>query len=343
MAKEPPIKTMIVGLGRIGWDFHIKQAATNPHFAVAAAVDTVPARRREAAETYGCPAFARLEDALDAGLAELAVISTRTVDHCAHTLAALKAGCHVLVEKPAGMSAAEMDRMMRAARSARKILTVHQSWRMEKEPRFIREVIDSGILGRVFEIRLSLSQYWRRSDWQTVKRFGGGVLRNGGSHLVDTMLRLLDSPVARACGYINHTVTAGDADDFNAMLIVGRNKRVLEIEQSWGNALPEFAFLVCGTTGAMQVRDQKATIRYFDPKDVTPVKLSTAVPEDRKYRNVDRLPWQEKTVPVEPEKPYPDFYESLYRSIRKRARLLVTPESVREALRVLDQVRKSAG
>jgi len=343
MAEQKPITTLVVGLGRIGWDFHIKHAAANPHFKVAAVVDALPERRKEAVDTHGCAAFATIEEALAANLAELAVICTRSADHCAHTLMALAAGCHVLVEKPAAMSVKEMDRMIAAAKKAKKILTVHQSARAGKDLRFIRETIDSKILGKVFWIRHSTQTFFRRNDWQQLKKFGGGYLNNNGVHAVDTVLRLIDSPVHDVWGDLKHTVTAGDADDWLKVVLRGENGRVIEIEQSYACAFPQPRWLVCGTTGSMQIgSDNKATIKYFDPKNAPKIKVVQTPPADRKYGNDDRLPWEEKVVDVEPTKPYPDFYEELYKSIRLRGKLLVTPESVRQTIWVLDQVRKSS-
>jgi len=255
---------------------------------------------------------------------------------------ALGAGCHVLVEKPAAMSVKEMDRMIAAAKKAKKVLTVHQSMRAAKDLRFVREIIDSKILGKVFWVRLSAQVFFRRNDWQQLKKFGGGYLNNNGVHAIDSVLRLIDSPVNDVWGDLKHTVTAGDADDYIKAVLRGKNGRVIEVEQSYACAFPQPRWLVCGTTGSMQIADNKATIKFFDPSKAPKIKVDPGVPMTRKYGNDDRLPWEEKIVDAEPVRPYPDFYEELYKSIRKRGKLLVTPESVRQTIWVLDRIRKSS-
>ena len=232
--------------------------------------------------------------------------------------------------------------MMKAARRAKRILTVHQSMRAAKDLRFIRETIDSKILGKVFWVRHSSQTFFRRNDWQQLKKFGGGFLNNNGVHAVDTVLRLIDSDIQSVWGDLKHTVTAGDADDWLKVVLRGRNGRVIEVEQSYACAFPQPKWLVCGTTGTMQIVGEQATIKYFDPKKAPKLTVITTAPAGRKYGNDDKLPWEEKTVAVEPAKPYPDFYEELYKSIRKRGKLLVTPESVRQTIWVLDAVRKSS-
>jgi predicted dehydrogenase len=342
MAKARPITTLIVGLGRIGWDFHLKAALANPGFKVTGAVDALAQRRKEAEDLCGCRAFSTLEEALDADAAELAVICTRSADHAPHAIAAVKAGCHVLVEKPAAMNVREFDRMTAAAKKAGKVLTVHQSARAGKDLRFIREVMDSKILGKVFWIRYSTQTFFRRNDWQQLKKFGGGYLNNNGVHAVDSVLRLVDASVRDVWGDLKHTVTAGDADDWLKVVLRGENGRVIEVEQSYAFAFPCPKWIVAGTCGSMQITGDEARIKYFDPRKAPKIGVIESAPAGRKYGNADVLPWEEKTVAVEPTKPYPDFYESLYKAIRKGGKLLVTPESVRDTIWVLDEVRKSS-
>jgi len=340
MAAEKPVTTMIVGLGRIGWKHHIRAAAANPHFKVTAAVEPLPERRKEAEDTYGCATFATLKAALAAKLAELAVICTPSIGHCAETLACFKAGLHVFIEKPAAMSTAEFDKMIAASKRAKKILTVHQSLRMIDSTRFVHEILDSKILGRVFHIRTGGHQFYRRNDWQMSKAFGGGLLNNGGSHIVDSILQLLKSPVADVWGDLKHTVGAGDADDFVKIMIRSKSGVLVDIETTYGCAIPQPGWLVCGTCGTMVIDGEEAKIKYFDPKKAPKLKLITTAPGERRYGNDDTLPWQEKTVPAKPTKPFPDFYENLYKAIRKRGKLIVKPEEVRQALWVMDEVRR---
>lgn len=347
MAKEKPITTMVVGLGRAGWKHHITQAAKNAHFKVTAAVDIVPERRKEAEEFCGCKTFATLDEALKAGLAELAVIATRSIDHCEHTVKAFNAGCHVFLEKPAAMNVREIDRMIAAAKKHRRVFTFNQSLRGSPDFRFVRELIDSKLLGHVFWIRRSGHDFYRRNDWQMEKRYGGGYYNNAGSHVTDGLVQLVDSPIVDVWGDLKHTASAGDADDFARVSIRTKEGRLLEFDGSYSCALPQPAWLICGTNGSCQVEGDwekgfTAKLKYFDPKRAPKRKLEGPVPADRQYRIPEELHWIEKTIPAKPKKPFPDWYDSLYKAIRKGAKPLVTPESVRTAIWVMDQVRKTS-
>jgi len=346
VAKEHPITTMVVGLGRIGWRYHIRQAAESPHFEVAAAVDVVPNRRKQAQETYGCKVFATIEEALEECPVELAVICTRSIDHCDHVVKAHRAGSHVVVEKPAAMSLAEMDKMIAAAKKAGRILTVHQSLRFVKDFLFVREIIDSKMLGNVFWIRRSGHDFYRRNDWQMEKRYGGGYYNNAGSHITDALVQLAGSRIVDVWGDLKHTgVSAGDADDFVRVSIRTGKGRLLEFDGSFSYAFPQPAWSVAGTCGSLEIQSAEkgtARLKYFDPKKAPKRRLEGPLPKGRQYRILDELPWVEKELPLKPKKPAPDFYENLYRAIRKGAKPLVTAESVREAIRVMDLVRRSS-
>jgi len=342
MAKRKPITAGVVGLGRIGWGRHLKELKKNKDFEITACVDALGARRKEAEEVYGCQTFSNVNDFLKSGVAELAIICTMSVDHCKHTLAALRTGHHVLVEKPMAMSVREADRMIAAAKKAKRVFTVHQSSRPAQAPRFVGEIIKSGILGKVFWIRHADHVFFRRNDWQTLKKNGGGTLNNWGAHTVDYCLLLMDSPVKDVWGELKHTVTAGDADDYMKVVIRGESHQVIEVEYSYACAFKPPAWIVAGTQGTMQIEGDTATIKYFDPKKAPRIKAVDGPVMSRGYGSDDRLPWKEKTLKVKAKKPYPDFYERLADSIRKGRKLLVTPESVRQQIYVLDQVRKSS-
>lgn len=350
MSKEKPIKTMVVGLGRIGWQYHIKAAAESPHFEVTAAVETLPERRKEAEDTYGCATFETIEEGLASGLAELSVICTRSIDHCEHVVKSLEAGLHAYVEKPAAMSADEIDRMMAAAAKAGRVLTVNQSLRSHDDLRYIREIIDSGILGNVFWVRRSGMAFYRRHDWQMVKEYGGGMLFNGGVHCIDQVLRLTDAPIVDVWGDIKHTgASSGDADDFVRAAIRTEDGRLLEVVTTCTCALEEPAWLVCGSCGSLAIRlgeaegeKPQALLKYFDPATAPERPPEGPVPVGRVYRHPDDLQWVEWEGPAVPKEPFPDWYEALYRAIRLGETPIVTSESVRETLWVMDQVREKS-
>ena len=102
MTEVNPVKVGVVGLGRIGWSHHVQQLLKHPSYKIVACVDLLEDRRKEAEAATGCATFDSPAKFFKSGLAELAIICTRSIDHCPHTLAALKAGLHVLVREADG-------------------------------------------------------------------------------------------------------------------------------------------------------------------------------------------------------------------------------------------------
>ncbi len=334
-----PVLTAVVGLGRAGWSIHVRALREREDFRIVGVVDIDAARRAEAVSELGCAAYAGLDECLAQSPAELVIVANRSLDHARDSIKALRAGRHVLVEKPMAMNTAEADGMIRAAQEAGRLLTVHQNRRLDPDLLYVRQVIESGLLGRVFEVKIGIYDYSRRNDWQTLRAYGGGQLNNWGSHMLDQAILLLGSPPKRVLGNLQRIASVGDAEDHVKVVLVGENDRVVDVEVSGACALPQPRWVVMGSSGTMVVQDGESRIRYYDPAQVSPLEVVEASPADRRYGNDDRLPWQERVEPalVEPGR---DYYDYLYDSIRHGAPLLVRPEEVREMIRVMDLCRE---
>jgi len=103
----------------------------------------------------------------------------------------LAAGVHVLVEKPMALTVAECDRMIAAADSSGAVLAVGVARRFYDGGRFVKRLLERGMLGRIlrFHGREGFVYSWPVvSDFMFRKETGGGVLADGGAHMLDTML-----------------------------------------------------------------------------------------------------------------------------------------------------------
>ena len=176
MAK--PIKIGVVGLGRIGMDVHKKCLAARPDkFQVVAACDLIEDRCREFEKTFGCRTYTSIEDMIADPEVEVVDIATRSCDHYLHSKTALLAGKSVLVEKPFCQTYEQAKELVRlGSQPAGPRIFVRHNRRFEEGFIKVTQIIDSGILGEVYEIRLARNEYQRRNDWQTIKEFGGGQL-----------------------------------------------------------------------------------------------------------------------------------------------------------------------
>lgn len=340
-----PIQAGVVGLGRSGWHLHLKVMEQMPDkFKVVAVSDPVEERRQEAVDATGCAAYATPEELFADPNVELAVIATPSHTHADLSCKAMEQGKHVLVEKPMALNLAEVDRMIETAKKHDRLLTVYQLRRLDPDYVRVKEILDSGVLGPLVLARLTRHSYRRRSDWQTLKKYGGGMLNNWGSHIVDQGLQLLDGKVEQLFADMQHTVSAGDAEDHVKVTMKSPEGLVVDVEVSSCVAYPGPEWLVVGKYGALEGSTKRIRYKYYDPSKVPVLEVDEGPAEGRSYGKPENLPWVEKEEEIKaPGDVKIIFYESLYESIRNGAPLLVTPESVRRQIEVFDEIRAQTG
>ncbi|MCM8769972.1 MAG: Gfo/Idh/MocA family oxidoreductase, partial [Candidatus Omnitrophica bacterium] len=210
----PPIKTGIAGLGRSGWNIHARLISQVPElFQITAVCDPEKSRLSEAESNFGCRCYGSFEQMLKEKEMELVVIATPSYLHSKNSIQALKAGFHVVCEKPMALSVRDAEAMIATARSSRKKLAVFHNRRYAPDFLKVKEVITSGKLGRILLIRMAWHNFSRRWDWQTLRKFGGGTLNNTGPHAIDQALQLFGGKKPELFCVMDRVLTLGDADD----------------------------------------------------------------------------------------------------------------------------------
>jgi predicted dehydrogenase len=272
----------------------------------------------------------------------LMVIATPSHLHAPMSVAALEAGKHVLVDKPMALSVSEADGMLAAARRSGSILTVFHLRRLEPDFLAIQEVLASGVLGPIHEVRIATFGYDRRRDWQTLTKFGGGQLNNIGSHLIDLGLTLAGGEWGQLFIDMRQVACAGDAVDHVKLVFRGRDGVVVDVEIGVSAySLP--LWLIMGKYGTLTGERDRLEWKYFDPATLSEPVVSEGAAAGRKYGSGETLPW----ITERRELAYPDtttqFYDRLYASLREGAPLLVPPEQIRNLVALQDACRAQAG
>jgi predicted dehydrogenase len=335
MTNNSPIRVGIAGLGRSGWGIHARLLdPLREKFQVVAVVDDDPSRREEAVERFDCMAYENYADLLADKAVELVVVALPSFLHAERSIGALEAGKHVVCEKPMATSLDDADRMVTAAERTGNILAVFQNRRYDLDFVKIREIIASGVLGRIVQISMTESKFGRRWDWQTLKQYGGGSLNNTGPHYLDQALQLYGEgqPEIVFC-HLDRTLTLGDADDHVKLVFKGENRPTVDIELSSACAYPYEKWNIMGTQGGLHGTPRELHWKSFDPEQLPPRVLDTAPTPDRSY-NRDEIPWQEFSWRAEESDApgEPGFYLDLYETIRHGAPLVITPQSVRRVI-----------
>jgi UDP-N-acetyl-2-amino-2-deoxyglucuronate dehydrogenase len=191
----------LVGAGVIGTHHGRVISELDDRIELVAVVDLQLERAKQLAAEHGGTAFSSLSDALSEAEIDAVSICTPTGRHGEGAIAALQAGKHVIIEKPAEVTVAKTDEIIAAQRRAGKLVAVISQHRFDPATEVTVEAIRRGELGRLTTGIASID-WWRgqgyydSGDWRgTWALDGGGALMNQGVHTVDLLLATMGRPV----------------------------------------------------------------------------------------------------------------------------------------------------
>jgi predicted dehydrogenase len=334
-----PIRMGVAGLGRAGWSNHVAAIRDRDDYILTDVVDPDEERLAEAQAEFECCIYQDYNQFLDRSDAELIVVATQSRDHAEHAIRALQAGKHVLVEKPMATTTADVDRIITQAAGSGRLLTVYQNSRLRPDYLHIREVMQSGVLGRVFTIKRGSYYFVRRNDWQVLRKYGGGQLNNKAVHLIDQVVQLLDSPVKDVWGDLQQILNPGDVEDHAKVVLRTQDGTVADIEVTSVCALSPPDWVLMGRRGTLISAGGKSRLRYVADErlpELVPVDAPAAA--DRRYGADETISFIEREEPASSGERR-SFYDYLYESLRGGRPLLVTPESVRRTMEVVERAR----
>jgi len=143
------LRAALIGSGGVAHTHSIGYQDNAAEVELAACCDIDFAKAKALAAKFNIPkAYRDAEEMLAAEKPDLVSVCTPNFNHKELTLLALKAGCHVICEKPVGMDAKEAVEMVQAAKKAKKVLSVGHHMRFSPEAAALKQIIDGGRWGR---------------------------------------------------------------------------------------------------------------------------------------------------------------------------------------------------
>ncbi len=191
------VNWLLIGIGDIARRRVIPAMLAEPHSRLMGFV-TRDARK---AEPYALPSWPSLEEALAVECFDAVYVGTPPALHCPLTLTALRAGCHVLCEKPFGMNYSEARQMVDEARRLDRTLGVAYYRRFYPKVLKAKELIAAGVIGRPLLAELIHHVWLAPGDadgraWHFDPAMaGGGPLFDIGSHRIDVLNLLFGKPM----------------------------------------------------------------------------------------------------------------------------------------------------
>ena len=197
------LKIGIIGCGKITEVRHAPEYAENPNCQLVAFFDVVPERAKALAEQYGGTAYDSIE-ALLASDVDAVSVCVANAYHAQASIQALKAGKHVLCEKPMATTPEDCEAMVAAAKAAGKFLMIGQNQRLAKAHVKAREIIASGEMGKVITFETHFAhpgpEGWTgvRDSWFFDKKVASfGVMADLGVHKTDLIHYLTGKKIVR--------------------------------------------------------------------------------------------------------------------------------------------------
>ncbi len=192
-----PINTALCSFGMSGRLFHAPFLHLNPGFSLYSVLE----RSKDLAGTLypGIHVRRSLEELLEDDAIELVIVNTPSHTHFELAKKALKAGKHVVVEKPFTATTKEAEELASLAQRNGKILTVFQNRRYDSDFQTVKKILSEGWLGPIVEAEIHYDRYNPVLSPKLHKEAPGpavGVVYDLGSHLIDQVLQLFGMPEA---------------------------------------------------------------------------------------------------------------------------------------------------
>ncbi len=225
------ISFAIIGCGNIGRR-HAEQITSIGH--LAAVCDIVVSKAEGLGKKYDAPVFTSIEELLTAAKdVDVVCICTPNGLHASQSIKSLRAGYHVLCEKPMAISSADCKAMINEANRAGKQLFVVKQNRFNPPVVAVKKILDEKRLGKIYSIQLNC--FWNRDvkyyerTWKGSQELDGGTLFTQFSHFIDLLYWMI-----------------GDVKNVDGFRKNFAHKNIIEFEDS-GVVILEFENGVIGT------------------------------------------------------------------------------------------------
>lgn len=184
---------------------------------------------------------------------DVVIVATPPVLHAPIALAMLRAGKHVVVEKPMCLTVADADMLLAEAATVGRTITVHQSRRWDGDFLALRRAIESGTIGEVFNMETFVGSFDHPCRWwHSDEALSGGAVYDWGSHHIDWILQIFGGPpdTVRASAHkrVWRDVTNSDQIDVQMRWADGREARFIQSDVA---AIRKPKFYVQGTAGTI--------------------------------------------------------------------------------------------
>lgn len=336
------VRVGLLGYGAIGHE-HSRAVRAVEGLALSTVCDTSPDRRDAA--TAAAPGIAALDDA-DALIArddvDLVVVSTPPSTHADWARRAIRAGKHVVVEKPFAIRTDEADTVLAEAEAAGLLAVVYQNRRFDPDHRAVARAVRSGAIGEVFHLETFVGGYGHPCNlWHSDEGVSGGAFYDWGSHVLDQILDLVPSDVVHVTATEHkrrwHDVTNADHSRVTVLFADGTEAEFVHSDLA---AALKPRWYVLGTEGA--IVGTWRTERVVGRTDIGTLDEDVLAPADSPpLLDLFSSDGSVTRLAAPPAEPYA-FHRELAERLHLGLPMTVTGAQSRRVLSVMEAARSSA-
>ncbi len=276
----------------------------------------------------GIGTFSSVTEMLKSSPVNLVVIITPHNTHAALAIECLKAGRHVVCEKPLAITTAETDAMIAAAKKSGVMLSTYHNRHWDGLILQAVELVKKKkVLGDVIRIECHMGGYSQPGDWwRTSRSISGGILYDWGVHLLEYSLQLIDAPIREVSGFAHEgfwapkTKWKNDTNEDEGFLVVRfEGPQWLSLTISSVDSKPKQGILeITGTKGTL-VLDHAHSTLFQQLKDRS---VQTRIKNPASAGHL--------------------YYENIAAHLTAKADLIITAEWSRRPIHILDLATRSA-
>jgi predicted dehydrogenase len=274
------VKIGIVGCGGIANGKHLPAIKKNGNYEIVAFCDIVKEKAEAAKQKFGTEAsrvYTDYADLVKEEEIEAVYVLTPNKSHSFISIAAMKAGKHVMCEKPMAKSFAEAKLMLETAKETGKILTIGYQNRYRQDSNYLKRACDNGDLGDIYYARAHAVRRRAVPTWGVFlneEEQGGGPLIDIGTHALDLTLWMMNNYEPESVTGSVYRKLADQTDQGNAFgdwkpeeftvedaaigFVKMKNGATIHLEASWAlNTLEvdEAKTSLCGTKAGADMKD----------------------------------------------------------------------------------------
>jgi scyllo-inositol 2-dehydrogenase (NADP+) len=313
------------------------------HLRLRGIFDIKPERRQWAQERK-IPVYESYDAMLADPDIDAVLVATPNHLHKEQSIAAMRAGKHVLCEKPVMITSEDLEEVMQVSRETGRVFYPRQNREWDEDYLIIKKIYDDKLVGNVFNIKSRLTgSRGIPGDWRGIKEYGGGMMLDWGVHLIDRILQMIPEKVIKlfcSCTYI----TNKECEDGFQLHMTFESGLTVDIEVGTCHFISEPMWCIYGDRGSavihnFQLDGKMIRLTSWVDKDAEPIAAGAGLTKTMAPRSVGES--------VE-ERPLPRFdfdRNTLYRNFAEvctgTAKQIVTQEHALRVLRLMEACFRS--